>query len=77
MTIILIQPDYLRQPFYIEYSMTIILSDGDVVFQPRKVQLSGLRESLPARLCLSVCPGLFLGGQYLDIYKIYRESFSG
>jgi hypothetical protein len=29
---------------------TVILSDGDVVFQPRKVERSGLREAVDGRL---------------------------
>jgi hypothetical protein len=34
--------------------LTVILSDGDVVFQPRKVQRSGLWESVEGRVLIYI-----------------------
>ncbi len=36
------------------WGKTVILSDGDVVFQPRKVQLSGLRDAVGGRVLIYI-----------------------
>src|SRR5512135_1339711 len=36
------------------WGLTVILSDGDVVFQPRKVQRSGLREAVEGRVLIYI-----------------------
>jgi FMN phosphatase YigB (HAD superfamily) len=41
--------DHLRQ-----WGLTVILSDGDVVFQPRKVQRSGLWEAAEGRVLIYI-----------------------
>src|SRR5262245_19137560 len=41
--------DHLRQ-----WGLTVILSDGDVVFQPRKVQPSGLWEAVEGRVLIYI-----------------------
>jgi FMN phosphatase YigB (HAD superfamily) len=41
--------DHLRQ-----WGLTVILSDGDVVFQPRKVQRSGLWDAVEGRVLIYV-----------------------
>jgi FMN phosphatase YigB (HAD superfamily) len=37
-----------------EWGLTVILSDGDVVFQPRKVQRSGLWEAVEGRVLIYI-----------------------
>src|SRR5438552_18730009 len=37
-----------------KWSLTVILSDGDVVFQPRKVQRSGLWEAVEGRVLIYI-----------------------
>jgi len=37
-----------------EWGLTVILSDGDVVFQPRKVQRSGLWEAVDGRVLIYI-----------------------
>src|SRR5207248_5985147 len=41
--------EHLRQ-----WGLTVILSDGDVVFQPRKVQRSGLWETVEGRVLIYI-----------------------
>jgi FMN phosphatase YigB (HAD superfamily) len=41
--------EHLRQ-----WGLTVILSDGDVVFQPRKVQRSGLWEAVEGRVLIYI-----------------------
>ena len=41
--------DHLRR-----WGLTVILSDGDVVFQPRKVQRSGLWEAVEGRVLIYI-----------------------
>jgi hypothetical protein len=36
------------------WGLTVILSDGDVVFQPRKVQRSGLWEAVEGRVLIYI-----------------------
>jgi FMN phosphatase YigB (HAD superfamily) len=37
-----------------QFGLTVILSDGDVIFQPRKVERSGLREAVEGRVLIYV-----------------------
>src|SRR4051812_26274391 len=37
-----------------EFGPTVILSDGDVVFQPRKVQRSGLHDAVDGRVLIYI-----------------------
>lgn len=43
-----------------QFALTVILSDGDVVFQPRKVQRSGLWEAVEGRVLIYVHKELML-----------------
>jgi len=44
-----------------EHGLTVILSDGDVVFQPRKVQRSGLWEAVEGRVLIYLHKEQMLG----------------
>jgi FMN phosphatase YigB (HAD superfamily) len=44
-----------------EFGLTVILSDGDVVFQPRKVQRSGLWDAVEGRVLIYIHKEQMLG----------------
>jgi hypothetical protein len=50
-----------------EYGTVVILTDGDVVFQPRKIDRSGLREAVDGRVLLYIHKELELA----DVEKNY------
>ena len=48
-------PDSLKALQHVRaWGPTVILSDGDVVFQPRKVQRSGLWEAVEGRVLIYI-----------------------
>jgi hypothetical protein len=49
-----IQDDLRKHQRLGRWGLTVILSDGDVVFQPRKVQRSGLWEAVEGRVLIYI-----------------------